>query len=83
MSKFALEGFSQALREELRPRGVRVINIYPGATGTGMWNSIQGDWPGEKMIAPAEIGSAVAYVLSRPPEIAIENLDLLNVAGRL
>jgi NAD(P)-dependent dehydrogenase (short-subunit alcohol dehydrogenase family) len=29
MSKFALEGFSQAVREELRPRGIRVLNIYP------------------------------------------------------
>ena len=26
MSKFALEGFSQAVREELRPQGIRVLN---------------------------------------------------------
>src|SRR6516162_11615040 len=28
MSKFALEGFSQSVREELRERRIRVINIY-------------------------------------------------------
>jgi NAD(P)-dependent dehydrogenase (short-subunit alcohol dehydrogenase family) len=31
MSKFALEGFSQSIREELRDRKIRVINIYPAA----------------------------------------------------
>src|SRR6266516_2285731 len=34
MSKFALEGFSQSIREELRDRKIRVINIYPAATDT-------------------------------------------------
>src|SRR5437764_10592209 len=29
MSKFALEGFSQSVREEVHSRGIRVLNIYP------------------------------------------------------
>jgi NAD(P)-dependent dehydrogenase (short-subunit alcohol dehydrogenase family) len=83
MSKFALEGFSQAIREELRPHGIRVINLYPAATNTEIWNNVAGDWPRDKMMLPTEIGDAVAYVLSRPPEVAIENLDVLNLTGRL
>ena len=83
MSKFALEGFSQALREELRPHGIRVINLYPAATNTEIWNNVAGDWPRDKMMLPTEIGDAVAYVLSRPPEVAVENIDLLNLTGRL
>jgi NAD(P)-dependent dehydrogenase (short-subunit alcohol dehydrogenase family) len=83
MSKFALEGFSQAVREELRSRGVRVINLYPAATNTDIWNGVEGDWPREKMMLPTEIGDAVAFALSRPPEVAIENIDLLNLTGRL
>lgn len=83
MSKFALEGFSQAVREELRPRGIRVINLYPSATNTEIWNNVEGDWPREKMMLPTEIGDAVAFALSRPPEVAVENIDLLNVTGRL
>lgn len=83
MSKFALEGFSQAVREELRPRGIRVINLYPAATNTDIWNSVEGDWPREKMMLPTEIGDAVAFALSRPPEVAIENIDVLNQTGRL
>ena len=83
MTKFALEGFSQAVREELRPRGIRVINLYPAATNTDIWNGVEEDWPREKMMLPIEIADAVAFALSRPPEVAIENIDLLNVTGRL
>ena len=51
MSKFALEGFSQSIREELRPRGIRVLNIYPAATDTEIWEPIEGNWPREKMMS--------------------------------
>lgn len=83
MSKFALEGFSQSLREELRPRGIRVINIYPGATATDIWNTAEGEWPREKMMSPREIAEAVSFVLSRPPSVAIENVTVTNAAGAL
>jgi NAD(P)-dependent dehydrogenase (short-subunit alcohol dehydrogenase family) len=82
-TKFALEGFSQAVREELRPRGIRVINLYPAATNTDIWDSVEGDWPRGKMMLPTEIGDAVAYALSRPPDVALENINLMNVSGRL
>src|SRR5438552_14443220 len=48
MSKFALEGFSQSVREELRERKIRVINVYPAATDTNIWNNIEGKWPRER-----------------------------------
>jgi NAD(P)-dependent dehydrogenase (short-subunit alcohol dehydrogenase family) len=83
MSKFALEGFSQAVREEVRPRGIRVLNVYPAATATEIWNGVEGDWPREKMLAPEEIGGAVAYALSRPDGVAIENITLQNVSGAI
>jgi NAD(P)-dependent dehydrogenase (short-subunit alcohol dehydrogenase family) len=83
MTKFALEGFSQCLREEVRERGIRVLNVYPAATNTEIWNDVQGNWPREKMLLPAEIGDAVAYALSRPPGVVVENIDLLNLTGAL
>jgi NAD(P)-dependent dehydrogenase (short-subunit alcohol dehydrogenase family) len=83
MTKFALEGFSQCLREEVRSRGIRVLNIYPAATNTEIWNAVEGNWPREKMLMPEEIGDAVAYALSRPPGVVVENIDLLNLTGRL
>jgi NAD(P)-dependent dehydrogenase (short-subunit alcohol dehydrogenase family) len=83
MSKFALEGFSQAVREEVRPRGIRVLNIYPAATSTEIWKGVEGDWPREKMLAPEEVANAVTYALSRPSDVAIENITLQNVSGTL
>jgi NAD(P)-dependent dehydrogenase (short-subunit alcohol dehydrogenase family) len=83
MTKFALEGFSQCVREEVRGRGIRVLNIYPAATNTEIWNAVEGKWPRGKMLLPEEIGDAVAYALSRPPGVVVENIDLLNLTGRL
>ena len=83
MSKFALEGFSQSVREELRDRKIRVINIYPAATDTDIWNRVQGDWPRDKMISADETAGAVAYALSRPAEVALENISLRSLAGNL
>lgn len=83
MSKFALEGFSQAIREELRPRGIRLINIYPAATNTEIWSPVEGNWPREKMLSPNDIADAVAYALSRPSDVAVENISLSHAAGTL
>jgi 3-oxoacyl-[acyl-carrier protein] reductase len=83
MSKFALEGLSQSIRQELREHCIRVINIYPAATNTEIWDEVAGDWPRDKMISAAEVAQAVAYALSRPNDVAVENITLSNAAGNL
>jgi len=83
MGKFALEGFSQSIREELREHKIRVINIYPAATDTDIWNNVKGDWPRHKMISADEVASAVAFALSRPADVALENITLSSMAGNL
>src|SRR6478736_202426 len=83
MSKFGLEGFSQSVREELRDRKIRVINVYPAATDTNIWNQIEGEWPRGKMISPEEIASAVVYALSRPTDTLVENITLSSLAGNV
>ena len=82
-SKFALEGFSQAVRAELRPRGIRVINLYPAATDTEIWDSVAGEWSRQKMLPAAEVAEAVAYALSRPEAVAVEGISLTNSSGAL
>jgi short-subunit dehydrogenase len=37
ISKFALSGFSRNLREELKPFGIKVTGVYPGAAYTDSW----------------------------------------------
>ncbi len=82
-SKFALDGLSGAIREELRPHKIRVINIYPAATDTEIWNAVSGDWPREQMMAPAHVAEAVAYAIAQPADVGIENITLSNTAGTL
>jgi 3-oxoacyl-[acyl-carrier protein] reductase len=83
MSKFALEGLSQSIREELRDHRIRVINIYPAATDTDIWNNVDGNWPRDKMISAEEVAGAVAYALSRPADVMLENITLGNLSGDL
>jgi NAD(P)-dependent dehydrogenase (short-subunit alcohol dehydrogenase family) len=82
-AKAALEGFARSLREELRPRGVRVINVYPAATDTELWNRVPGTWARERMIAPGEVADAVAYALSRPAGVLVETVEVGNISGTL
>ncbi|MDF1545393.1 MAG: SDR family NAD(P)-dependent oxidoreductase [bacterium] len=81
MSKSALNGFALALREEVRSRGIRVINIYPAATATEIWNNIPGEWTLDSMMSPNEIAQAVVYALSAPPGTVAENITLGNIGG--
>ena len=84
-SKFALEGLSNAIREELRSRKVRMLNIYPAATDTDIWNAVSGEWPREQMMSAADVADAVAFAINRPPAVIIENVTLSNsnTAGSL
>jgi len=83
MSKFALDGFSQVLREELRPRGIRVINIYPAATATTMWDNVPGVWSADQMLSPAEVAEAVAYALDRPASVLVDSISVGRLSGNL
>jgi len=37
ISKHALEGFSRNLREEMKPHGIKVTSVHPGAVWTPAW----------------------------------------------
>jgi len=73
----------QSIREELRPRKIRVINIYPSATATRLWDGVSGDWPRDRMIPPEEIAEAVAYAVSRPSAVAVENISVGEISGTI
>jgi NAD(P)-dependent dehydrogenase (short-subunit alcohol dehydrogenase family) len=83
MSKFALEGLSQSIREELRDRCVRVINIYPAATSTDIWDGVAGDWPRGKMIAAEQVADSVAFAIAQPSDVLVENITLAKLEGNL
>jgi len=43
ISKYALAGFSRNLREEMKPHGIKVTAVYPGAVLTASWDGFDID----------------------------------------
>lgn len=65
ISKFALLGMSRVLREELKPYGVKVTALLPGATLTASWEGT--DLPEERFMKPNDVADSAwaAYALSK------------------
>jgi NAD(P)-dependent dehydrogenase (short-subunit alcohol dehydrogenase family) len=82
-AKHGLLGFSNAIREELRPRGVRVTVVLPAATDTELWDAVPGDWNRANMLRAEDVGQAIAQLCEQPAYMATEELVVGHVAGRL
>ena len=82
-SKFGALGFTHTLREELRPEGIRVIALLPGATDTPIWDTLWPEAPRHKMMRPETVARALVAALKLPPESTVEELDLMPTAGAL
>ncbi len=77
-------GFSGAIREELRPRGIRVTVVLPAATDTALWDSIPGEWNRANMLQPEDVGRAIAQLAEQPAYLTTEELRRSgHVAGRM
>lgn len=57
ISKFGLLGFNKVLREEMKPFGVRVISVLPGATETDSWSGVV--LPPNRLIPPQDIADMI------------------------
>jgi NAD(P)-dependent dehydrogenase (short-subunit alcohol dehydrogenase family) len=64
-SKHAARGLTDAVRAELRPRGIHVTAVYPGVVQTDLAIGTKAS-RGAKMIEPSEVADAIAAVLDRP-----------------
>jgi NAD(P)-dependent dehydrogenase (short-subunit alcohol dehydrogenase family) len=82
-SKFGALGFTDALREEVRERGIRVVALVPGAVDTDIWDQFWPEAPRERMVSPATIAQAVLHAVSLPKEAVISELMIGPTAGTL
>lgn len=82
-SKFGALGFTHALREDLRKRGIRVLALLPGATNTDIWGQFWADAPKEKMISPETVAQAVLHAVSAPANTSIDEIRIGPAAGTL
>jgi NAD(P)-dependent dehydrogenase (short-subunit alcohol dehydrogenase family) len=82
-SKHGAFGFTQTLREELRPRQIRVIALMPGATDTAIWNQIWPDAPRHKMISPQAVAKALLAAILLPANATLSELVITPTSGAL
>ncbi|MFN8276121.1 MAG: SDR family oxidoreductase [Chitinophagales bacterium] len=79
ISKFALLGFSKALREELKPMGVKVTAVMPGATKTDSWKG--SDLPDDRFIAANDIGKLIFDLVQLSPTADVEEVTIRPLPG--
>lgn len=82
-SKHAALGLTNTLREELRPKGIRVIAVLPGATDTDIWKTLWPQAPRQKMMSPQTVAKAVIEAILLPPNATVERLEIRPTIGTL
>jgi len=85
-SKFAVNGFTQAIRHDLMATPVRVTEIRPGMVQTEFWNVRFGGDGSEEAVAKAQenvmplqagdIADQVFYVATRPSHVQIADITV-------
>lgn len=81
ISKFALLGFGKNLREELKPHGIRVTNIMPGAVWTDSWSN-SGVSP-DRIMEAADVAAMVHSTAFLSSRACVEDMVLRPQLGDL
>jgi len=82
-SKHGALGFTDTLREELRPKGIRVIALLPGATDTAIWDALWPKAPRRKMLSPETVAQTVVDALRLPENSTTEKIVVMPSGGTL
>ena len=78
-SKHGLNGFAEALNQELLELGVSITTICPGGINTPLWDPKNNPYPGgdvNQLIPPNEITKIVEHISELPKNIVLKNVTL-------
>jgi short-subunit dehydrogenase len=81
MSKFALYGFSQNLRQELLPHGIKVTAVLPGAVMTDSWAGF--DNSSNRIMEAADIAKMVIAATQLSKQAVVEDIVIRPQLGDL
>ena len=87
-SKFAVHGFTQALREDLLGRPIRITTVDPGLVETDFsLVRFRGDaataasvYEGVDAMTPDDIAECILFALTRPPHVNVDELVVKALA---
>jgi NAD(P)-dependent dehydrogenase (short-subunit alcohol dehydrogenase family) len=81
-AKYGLRAMHEVLRMELRGSGVRATLVSPGATDTPLWDPVLAESHARNlptrdvMLSADAVADAIAYVVTRPAGVNIDELRL-------
>ncbi|MFT3948967.1 MAG: SDR family oxidoreductase [Agriterribacter sp.] len=81
ISKFALSGFSKNLREEMRPFGIKVTGVYPGAAYTDSWAGSGVD--PKRIMESGDIAEMIYATAKLSPQACVEDIVMRPQLGDL
>ncbi len=81
ISKFAMYGMSKALREEMKPHGIRVFSVMPGATYTASWEGA--DISEDRLMPASDIAELVFATHQLTGRSVVEDLVIRPQLGDL
>lgn len=84
-SKFAVDAFTQGLRLDLNPFGIRICAVHPGLVETEFsMVRFKGDEERSRKVydtltplTAADVANAIAYMVDAPPHVTVADLTLL------
>ncbi|MDE3164309.1 MAG: SDR family oxidoreductase [Acidobacteriota bacterium] len=75
-SKFALNGFTEALMLDHRYDGIRVTSIMPGSVATDFGGSGKPPTADDWKVAPEDVAETVAMVLKMPARTMVSRVEM-------
>ena len=81
VSKFALYGFSKNLREEMKPYGIKVTSVHPGAVMSDSWGNY--DNSSKRIMEAADIAKLVYAASQLSPQACVEDIVIRPQLGDL
>jgi NAD(P)-dependent dehydrogenase (short-subunit alcohol dehydrogenase family) len=79
-SKYALKAFTDALRAEVNPAGLRVLSVYPGRTATPMQAAVHRAearrYDPEALLQPEDVAAAILAALALPRTAELTDLHI-------
>ena len=81
ITKYALAGLSANLREEMKPHGIKVTAVYPGAAYTDSW-AASGIDP-QRLMTAADVAEMVLAASRLSPQATVEEILMRPQLGDL
>ncbi|MBN8688258.1 MAG: SDR family oxidoreductase [Chitinophagales bacterium] len=81
ISKFALYGFSKNLREEMKPHGIKVTAVHPGAVMSDSWGNF--DNSSKRIMEAADIAALILAASRLSVQACVEDIVIRPQLGDL